>query len=518
MKKFGWYLLLLAFVEGAAVMVCELLGAKLVSPYFGSSLYVWASALGVTLGALMIGYYLGGVVSSKKKSYFIYIALMVAGLLTVLMPTTAHWIMPIFIDSSVQTGTVVSLLVFMFPQLVLFGMTSPLIINTLNENKDSAGKKAGSVYAISTAGGILATFLMGFYLMPEFGLNMPAAIFGILLIVLAVIGLLIDKKMIAGIASVVVVLIAVLNISSGANEGNSKYRVRYHSDGILGQVKVIDQQFPTYTRGTQAGRVLYVNNTAQSISNRNDLKYSLWDWSYYFPSAASVYPKGSDALLLGLGGGTLVNQFDRLGHNLEVVELDERIKDVTLEYFGVDPSTNIIVDDGRHFINVTDHTYDVITMDVFFSETPPSQLISVESFSQMKKLLNKDGMVMMNFYGYLTGDMGKAGRSVYKTFQEAGFDTKLFVSPGNEGGRNLILLACTGEKDFTNIQYEEPGLPALGDITKYFIDPSTLDLDDAVVLTDDVPVLEKMYIDCALEWRSATNGISTKTFIKEGIQ
>lgn len=521
MKLLNYYLLLLAFVEGAAVMVCELLGAKLVGPYFGGSLYVWASALGVTLGALMTGYYLGGVLSAKNKNTFVYWALIIAGVLLLLMPKTGHWIMSTLIEgdpnTSVQSGSVISLMVFMFPQLVLFGLTSPLIINTLNQGKDKAGKMAGSVYAISTFGGIIATFLMGFYMLPELGIYVPAAIFGMLLIILSCIGLLLNKKYVGGMMSVVFILIGFINMGSSPVPKSNRFKVQYHSDGILGQVKVVDQQFITHSRGAKPARILFVNNTAQTIMDLQNPEYTLWDWSYYFPSAAGVYPKDSDVLLFGLGGGALVKQFGRLGFNLDVVELDERIKDVTLKYFGLDPATNVVVDDGRHYINTVQKKYDIITLDVFISETPPAQLISVESFKKMKEKLKPGGMVMMNFYGYLNGELGRSGRSVYKTFQEAGFDTKLFVTPGEEGARNLILLATTTEMDFTNCTYSEPGLPALGDITRYFVDPSTLDMTDAVTLTDDQPILEKMYIDCALDWRRGTNNYYTKFFIEEGI-
>ena len=109
----------------------------------------------------MIGYYLGGVLSGRKKDNYVFMILAIAGTLLAIMPTTGRWIMPKFLDYSVQSGSILSLLVFMFPQLVLFGMTSPFIINTLNRNSGRAGKMAGSVYAISTFGGIISTFLLG---------------------------------------------------------------------------------------------------------------------------------------------------------------------------------------------------------------------------------------------------------------------------------------------------------------------------------------------------------------------
>ena len=169
------YLLCLATLEGAAVMACELIGAKEVAPYFGSSLYVWAAVLGVTLAALMTGYYTGGWLSHRYTSrYLVSGILTAAGTLLAIMPFTGPWIMESTLGMSVRSGTTLSLMVFMFPPLVLMGMSSPIIIGLLNERVETSGKSAGSVYAISTLGGIFATFATGFYLLPELGIRIPA--------------------------------------------------------------------------------------------------------------------------------------------------------------------------------------------------------------------------------------------------------------------------------------------------------------------------------------------------------
>ena len=164
-------------------MACELLGAKMISPYFGSSLYVWAAVLGITLFGLMCGYYIGGYISEKyKREDLVYWILILAGAFLAIMPYTSQWIMSKNIDMDIRWGSTLSLLIFMFPPLIFMGMTSPVIINMINTKVDETGKSAGSVYAISTLGGIAATFLVGFYLLPEFGIKWPCFMFGFLLL------------------------------------------------------------------------------------------------------------------------------------------------------------------------------------------------------------------------------------------------------------------------------------------------------------------------------------------------
>lgn len=512
------FLYLLSFIEGGSVMACELFSAKMIAPFFGGSLYVWAAVLGVTLFALMSGYYIGGFVSQKfKKETGVYWILLTAGFFLMIMPYTAVSSMTANIDMSVQWGSTLSLLIFMFPPLLLMGMTSPLIINLINTNVDQTGKSAGSVYAISTLGGIIATFSVGFYLLPEFGIKWPCFLFGVFLAVIPLV-MLVKSRFFAALLFLLPLAYVAYTNGAKPKSTNDSINVLYESEGVLGQIRVIDMPYATATRGWKKGRTLMVNNTAQTIMDLENPEYDLWDWSYFFPTAVSIFPEGSDVLLLGLGGGTLVHQFNRLNFDLDVVELDQRVKDVAIEFFYIDPATNIIIDDARRYINTCDKKYDIITLDLFLNETPPGHVLTVESFKKIKSLLNPGGMVMMNFYGYITGEKGRASRSILKTFEAAGFYVDLLATPGKEANRNLIFLAQTDRKDFTKTDYSEPNSKPIGDLTKYFISNSTIDLEDALVLTDDRPILEKIYIPAALDWRRSSIDYNLKKLIQEDIQ
>lgn len=498
------FLYLLAIVEGASVMACELFGAKLIAPFFGGSLYVWAAVLGVTLFALMSGYYLGGYLSSKSTNKnLVYWILMLAGFFLMIMPHMSAAVMPALLDLSVQMGSTMSLLTFMFPALLFMGMTSPLIINLINTEVDQTGKSAGSVYAISTFGGIVATFLVGFYLLPEFGIKWPCFYFGLLLMILPGIALVANRKFKSLAIIFPLALISYANSTPAKNQFG-ELKIQYESEGILGQIRVIDMPYPTATRGTLQGRSLMVNNTAQTIMNLEDPEYDLWDWSYFFPTAVSMYEPGSEVLLLGLGGGTLVQQFERLKFKIDVVEIDERVKEVAIKYFFVDPATNIMIDDARRYINTCQKKYDIITLDLFLNETPPAHVLSLESFRKIKSLLQPGGIMMMNFYGYINGNKGRASRCIVKTMQAAGLNVSILATPGLEANRNLIFLGYENKPDFSKINYSEPGVPVIKDIEEHFISLDEIDMRDAFVLTDDQPVLEKIYLPAAIDWRKSS--------------
>jgi predicted membrane-bound spermidine synthase len=507
------FLLLLSFLEGAAVMTVELAGAKMLAPVFGTSLYVWAATLGITLLALTAGYYTGGYVSSKStKTTSIFQVLLLAGIFTCAMPVISNWILKATIDMDVRIGSSISLLIFMMPPLIFMGMTSPLIIRFFTQHAEMAGKSAGTIYAISTLGGILSTFLSGFYLLPEVGIKYTVLISGLTLVIPAAIGLVTQKQY---KNLFVLVLFFPLGYSLSNYNSDLEYKILYNKEGVLGQVKIVEHPYITKQNDTIMVRAMLVNNTAQTISNLNKPGEDLWDYAYYFPAAASILPKGSKALLCGLGGGTIVRQFQKLGFEIEAVEIDERIKETAIAFFDVNTDIPIHVNDARHFIKNTKNKYDLVTYDMFLSETPPAHLFTKECFEEVKNILNEKGMIMMNFYGFISGEKGKAARSVFNTLTACGFQVNLLVTPAdNEFERNLIFLASLDNKDFSAINYREEDKEPISNISQHFLNTNEIDFSDAPILSDDKPQLEHIYLPAAIAWRQGVNEQYTKYLMR----
>jgi len=508
-------ILFISFVEGGAVMFSELTGAKMVAPYFGTSLYVWASAIGITLGSLAIGYFSGGYFSKKMKSaVLLFWIFLLAGFFITIMPHSGIWIMKKTIGLSIQTGVSVSMLFFLMPPLVLCGMMSPMIIKLLTDTAAMSGRISGLVYSISTLGGIIFTYVTGFYLLPEFGITKPSAIMGLSIVILSLILLVANKKYLSLI--VLIFILKPMNLSfKKTYENDSVYKVLYESEGVFGQVKVLDQMICTHTRGWKKGRNLLVNNISQSSMNLNNPEYSLWDYSYYMPLAASIYPKGSKALVMGMGAGTLLKQFNRLGFIVASVEIDDRIKYVAYKYFNLENNYKIIIDDARHFIKTTNEKYDIIAFDLFNSETPPIHLLTKECFNEVKNHLTDNGLFMINFYGFITGEKGIASRSLYVTLKDCGYNVYLLSTPGkSELNKNLIFLASKQKQRFNNVNYSEPDLPVITNLELSFLNPDKINFTDALVLSDNYSNLEHLYLNAAIDWRTANNKSYAEVFIK----
>jgi spermidine synthase len=501
-------LFFLAFIEGGAVMCVELCSAKILSPYFGTSIYVWAAVLGITLTALMVGYYLGGFLSSKnKKINLIFWLMLIAGCLLTLTPFISKTILPITINFNLLLGTVVSLLSFLFLPLVLFGATSPLLINFLTKQADESGKSSGTVYSVSTLGGIITTFLVGFYTLPVFGIQKTLYFYGLLVVVTSIViaGLTRNlNKQIAGQArndgtnKFMFLLLAIALLSYNfTSKKNSE--IIYQSDGILGELKVVDR---VYGAG-KVYREMMVNNITQTMMDKENPNVSYWEYVGVLTYNLESYTKDRKALLLGLGGGTLYKQLQQKGFEVDVVEIDERIEKVAKKYFYIEKELNVVVDDARHFIRTTNKKYDVVIYDLYHSETPPLHLMTNEAFAEIKNMLNPDGVLVVNFYGFLAGKRGRAARSIYKTLLSQQFDVRLFATEGEENQRNLLFVCGKNE------------LKATQPIINKLIYELDINFDDAILLTDDKPILEHIYIDAALQWRKDYNEVNAKYFLRK---
>lgn len=508
-------LLTLAFTEGAAVMIAELAGAKMLTPLYGSSLYVWGAVIGITLISLTAGYYIGGLLSYRKaRREIVYWCLLLASVFILLMPITAHSMMTTIQDMGTIQAILLLTTLYLLPPLVLMGMTPPLIISILASEVDEAGNTAGKVYAISTVGGILGTFGAGFWLIPEFGLTKTAMFGGIMLAILPLFLLLRQRHYPALAWPLVLVLVLLPRDPAGSHPDID---ILYESEGLLGQLKVMDITFHAQGQ-SRTDRVLFVNRTGQTWIVR-DTGEPVWDYVHYLRSISSLAPEGSRSLLLGLGGGIVAHKLQELGHTVDSVELDERIAKIARDYFDLDHSGDVIVDDGRHFLRSTDRRYDLIVFDVFQAETPPAHMLTVEAFRELRSLLNPGGFVVLNYSGFITGSTGIGARSVYRTLLEAGYEVALLPTGSDEATRNNLMIATDGQFDFD----VPPRAPIMVNrepqpLSRFFHDPDAINLDDAWVLRDNQPILEKLNIEPATVWRQSYYEHFTKPFLEQGIR
>src|SRR5258708_13722843 len=162
-KGLRLYLYLTAAVTGAAIMVVEILGAKMLSPFVGLSLFVWTAQLAVTLVALACGYYAGGRLADRSQRLpRLYGAILVAAAylaLTVLIcEPVAYWAL----DFSLPTGSLMASAILFFVPLALLAMTGPFLIRVITSSLAGVGGNVGRLTSITTLGSFAATPSIGY--------------------------------------------------------------------------------------------------------------------------------------------------------------------------------------------------------------------------------------------------------------------------------------------------------------------------------------------------------------------
>lgn len=163
-----------AFVAGFVVMVLEMLGGRIIAPWFGGDIYVWGSIITVFMLALSLGYLIGGRWSLHNASLWRYGLLFLgAGVFILPVVFITQPIMAAIFDRIVDArygSLVASLLLFLLPSIVM-GMVSPYSVRLLTQSTQSSGASAGLLYFVSTLGSALGTLATSFYLVALWEIN-----------------------------------------------------------------------------------------------------------------------------------------------------------------------------------------------------------------------------------------------------------------------------------------------------------------------------------------------------------
>jgi predicted membrane-bound spermidine synthase len=484
----------ISFIEGGVVMVAELAGAKILTPFFGASLYSWASTLSITLLALMAGYYYGGYATTKERfrsrDKIVWIFLL-SGLMVLLMPGLGLLMMKQTISFPFLGGLIISELFFLFPPIFLMGMISPMIIYQITKDAAQSGRSAGNIYAISTSGGILFTLVFGFLIIPHYGITIPVRILGLLVALFALLILLkarLDKPK-AAFTAVLVCVVAAISFAQHKSDyfpHPKGVNVLESSEGLLGELEIYDE--PMIAPGGRRffGRKLTTSNVLQDYVVADSPTFSLMYYVNFTDRLLSFLPRKDSALLIGLGTGSLYAVLRDHNVAVETVELDQRIYDYGVKYFGMKDHPNHFVTDGRYRLNVTDKKYDLVMLDVIIGENVPGQLISLEAFKRCRDILKDDGTLIIEHGAVRNFEDNSFIPSVAKTLNEAGFQVTIFNPIKSTAQGDLLLVASIKKFDLANKEIPSNFLLKGGALADYELPITAFDNASATILTDDI--------------------------------
>ena len=269
-------LLPLVFVSGMASLGVEFGASRLLAPYFGTSLYVWGVLIGLILIYLSAGYVIGGRLADRHpRDDVLYQITAWAGLWIGMIPLVSYPILLAsqqgFKDLSVGlvAGTLLAVVLLFAVPVILLGCVSPFAIRLLLKNVETGGNTAGRVYALSTAGSILGTFLPVFWFIPTYGTRPTLEGFGLALVLISIAGLWPRRKVFALFA--LAVILAWIFLPSGIKPPEFG-TLLYEKESAYNYIQVV--QVSTTTE--------LILNEGQAIhslyDSSDDLTHSYWDY------------------------------------------------------------------------------------------------------------------------------------------------------------------------------------------------------------------------------------------------
>ena len=457
MKKY--IMKITVFLCGALGMVLELVAARILSPYVGSSNLIWTTIIGIMLTSMSIGYWLGGKIADKRPdinllSFFILIGAFFTSIIPILETVLVKPLSEVM-NELVIIAIICSTIVFGIPSFIL-AMVSPFAVKLEDKNHEEIGKTSGKISSLSTIGSIVGTFVAGFLLIPNLGVRTLILIITITLFILSFI--MFNKKNVKYSIAMVLCLIALIGLNYYGKvlfEKNNPDIIQdvdsQYSRIWVKNISVGDINYKTMEVDT--GLESYINKNTNEMGAKYLYYYDLFD--YYNKDAKSTLMIGGAAYTYPT---YYLNKYQE--KTIDVAEIDEKMTELAIDEFDLDienPRLKIYTQDGRSFLNNTENKYDTILIDAFKGLNAPFELTTYEALVKAKNALNDNGMVITNIISSLEGEDEDFIKYEYSTYKEVFEDVKLFKVRDVEKteSQNLILIGFKNGKNIDEEKYEQ---------------------------------------------------------------
>ena len=382
----------LVFFAGIGTMATEMCASRLLAPYFGSSTMIWANIIGLILIALSLGYVLGGKLADRWPTPRLLGAVVLAGaVLTAVIPFVARPFLNVTINGidSVSTGAVLgsffASVVLFVPSVVLLGTVTPFAVRIGIADLGKAGSTAGRIFALSTAGSLLGTFLPPLVTIPLFGTQ--RTLIGAAALIAASACLLLGLRWV-GFA---VVLGGLLAVPPGAVKASA---------GLIHEEES-RYQFIQVVERADRSRVLYLNEGYAIHSVwRPDEVLTGGEWDMFLAVPPLLDRPAKKIAILGNAAGTTARSFGVYYPQVDIegVEIDPAVSRVGREYMGLadNPRLTVVTADARPFLQASKERFDLIFIDAYRQPYVPFYLATADFFKLCRERLAPDGIIALN--------------------------------------------------------------------------------------------------------------------------
>lgn len=400
-----------AFVVGMVVMTLEMVGSRILSPYFGASINTWAVLIGIILGSLSLGYWYGGIRADKGiKEKNLSVLLVGSGIYITVVGLSHNFVINAVLTIphiTLIVGSLITSCLFFLTPNILLGMVNPYLAKLKVTSLKNTGSRIGGLSAISTLGNIVGTFLATFFLIPHFGITWVLIGIGAVLIILS---LLYNP-----IHTIFIKLFLTIVLFIGLFVYPS-YRSFLQKNGLID----FDTQYGKVLVYRQGNSSYLITGAFGYESKNSDSKST----STYLPHLDTILPSflNNPKKALVIGGGTfnVSNFFLQKYPQLKVtsIEIDKKISEIAYSYFGYKENIRhtILIEDGRTYINRKQpYRYDFIINDAYQDIVPPYHLLTQEAVKRIYALLQDEGVYAINIASALEGEQSWLMNASYLT-------------------------------------------------------------------------------------------------------
>ncbi len=394
------YLYFTVFIAGMSTLAIEFTTSRMLQTVYGTSNIVWANVIGLVLLFLTVGYFIGGRWADKRPYLSTFYALVsfsgFAGvffllLTSVILKTAASAMAAINVNAI--AGSLVGVIVALAVPVTLLGCISPFAIRLAVTDVAEAGRISGRIYAISTWGSLLGTYLPVLFAIPLLGSRVTAVIFGSLLLVVGLIGLWQTQsraKVFSLLLPVILLPVVLIWTQGGIKAYDDQI---FETESPYNYIQVIRQEDCNYLllNEGQAYHSFYCDGGRVP-------RVSVWSIMLAAPYF-TAQPDSQRMAVIGLAAGTIPKQMTRVFGPIPIdgIELDPAIVQAGRDYFDLtEPNINVIVGDGRYQLNQLTAQYDLITIDAYKVPYIPWHLTTREFFGEVKAHLTDDGVTAIN--------------------------------------------------------------------------------------------------------------------------
>jgi spermidine synthase len=388
------FLFVFVFVVGTGSLGVEIAAARLMAPFFGASTIVWANTIGVVLVALSVGYWLGGRIADRHPHLRgMSSMVMVAAALLAIVPFIARPLFDVSVEAldSVSAGAFVGslfgVLFLIAIPVILLGAAAPYAIRLAVPDVEHSGSVSGRLYAVSTAGSLLGTWISALVLIPLVGTQRTFICFAAAIALVAAVGL--GRRFFL----VPVALFLALAIPVGTVKATDEGEVIFETETEHQYIRVIQEEDGDRVLELNEGQAMHSLYRPGTVLTGN-----YWDANLILPFTVRDEPPRKLAIL-GNAAGTTARAYGKYFPTTEIdgVEIDGELHEVGRRFFHMyNPNLTTHTADARPWLRRSDERYDVIMVDAYRQPYIPFYLATKEFFELVRDRLAPGGAVIVN--------------------------------------------------------------------------------------------------------------------------